>query len=361
MGPRTGRLVIIVGVMACGRSGFDPQRDEREDASDGSDAGDAACTNALAYDSVGDGGALAPYLICNAAQWVDIVAHPESWGASFKLAADIDLSSIPPPHHAIGTYVPLAPFTGVMDGDRHVVLNFTNAAAGSYFGLFGHVSGAQAEIKNIALVDAQLWTGPQAGALVGYLEQGTVRNAAVIGSNCYTRSTGYANHRGTLIGETRPGSVVVDVFGSCAIDGNGGGVGGLIGHHEGSVTNCYYQHAGIVTDNGGNYVGGLVGWNTGPGSIANCFANVDVHGNNTGTVGLLVGTGTAPNNSYYAANRTCTNDGGACNSYGTGIDLVTTPDYFSRKANPPLTSWDFTAVWAERTNSEPVLAWMLAF
>jgi hypothetical protein len=358
MKPVVARLAIVVAIIpACGRSGFDLISDGTISDGTSTDA-TTRCEGAIAYDAVGDGSPLAPYLICNAAQWLDITANPSSWNAHFKLAANIDLSSFSPPHPSIGTYLPAVPFTGVMDGDRHVISNFTNAASNAYFGLFGNVDGAEAEIKNIALIDPQLSIGPQGGGLVGYLARGTVRNAAVIGANCRVRSTAYANHHGALIGETRPGSIVIDVFSNCELGGNGGGVGGLIGHHEGSVSNCYYQHAGVITDANGNYVGGLVGWNTGSGSVTNCFANTDVHGNNSGTVGLLVGAGNAPTNSYYASNRTCTNDAGACNTYVTGIDLVAMPDYFYRKTNPPLTSWDFSTAWMERTTGEPILTWL---
>jgi len=116
-------------------------------------------------------------------------------------------------------------------------------------GLFGWVDDANAEIKNLGLIDAHVYA------------EGMFRTGSLVGSFCGTLRDCYAK------GGT--------------VNGRDGYVGGLVGYNCGRVVACYSTCAVI----GDSYVGGLVGGNYG--RIAHCYSTGTVGGN--GDVGGLVG------------------------------------------------------------------------
>lgn len=231
-----------------------------------------------------------PYLIYTAEHLNAIGAHPADWTSHFKLAADLD-SSRPAsiPFTIIGADEDHA-FAGVFDGDGHTISHFhyDSVDAASYVGLFGYVSGAHARIKNVLLVEPEVWVpnGNNVGALVGYLNEATVADCSVQGGTVRgQRGVGAVagfNRRGTI---TRTGS-------TAHVDG-AERVGGLVGYNDGTVAACYTrghvfgqanaaggltgQNEGLLTDcyartsvTGGERIGGLVGKNAG--TIARCYA-----------------------------------------------------------------------------------------
>ncbi len=131
------------------------------------------------------------------------------------------------------------PFSGVFDGDGHVISNLTIDTAGvdnDYLGLFGSIYRHNGEVEYLGMENINI-TGSDRSDLVGGL---CGENSGTI-TNCYAT-----------------GSV------------NGGNnayyLGGLCGFNEvGTITNCYAT--GTVT--GGLHLGGLCGgtW----GEISNCF------------------------------------------------------------------------------------------
>jgi hypothetical protein len=190
------------------------------------------------YDERGSGTQADPYLLKNAAQWLDLAATPYAWELHFRLIEDIDLEPTVGDHPPIGTLE--TSFTGVVDGGEHVISNFRNTSGSTNNGLFGYVDGPTARIENIAVEDADVEGAEPTGALVGLLVRGEVRNAAAFGDDCYVRSASYANHKGGLIGRVNQDGVVRDVFSTCRVGGTGIGIAGLIGHNEGVLTNGYY-------------------------------------------------------------------------------------------------------------------------
>ena len=200
-----------------------------------------------------------PYLIYTAHELSSIGWLASEWDKHFKLMADIDLSM-----HTGTTFNIIRSFSGVFDGNGHVISNLTYALPNldeafsnvGDVGLFGSiVIFKNAEIKNLGLVDPNVnaRNADCVGALVGKLGDGIVRNCYVDG--------------GTVTGgQWRP-------------------VGGLVGHNEyGTVVECYATAAVF----GSSPVGGLVGQNGMRGTVANCYARGDVSG--SGFVGGLVGS-----------------------------------------------------------------------
>jgi hypothetical protein len=191
-----------------------------------------------------------PYRICTTEQMNAIGAEPNDWDKQFSLMADIDLAAYGAKQsNIIGTEA--APFTGVFQGNGHLISGFSHAQAdANNIGLFGCVDGPDARIKAVGLINPILDAGKKgnSGSLVGFLKQGTV--------------TGCFADNGSVVG--------------------GSGIGGLIGVSKGLVTNC---HSTVkVLGSGG--VGGLIGINAG--TVTKCCAEADVTG--TIFVGGLVGS-----------------------------------------------------------------------
>jgi hypothetical protein len=231
-----------------------------------------------------------PYLIYTAEQLNAVDLVPCDWHKHFKLVADIDLEQYDgkdgrEEFNMIGKYVDFEdprnrPFVGVFDGDGHVIRNFSYAAAEGekYLGVFRSVSGPDAEVKNVGMVDASIWsTGPYTsdiGSLIGRLEYGTVSNC--FATDCNLSGDGYT---GGLVGRNIYGTVQ-----HCYSTGivSGGGGGGLIGRNYGGPVRGCYSTASVL----GVRVGGLLGENWFA-MVSGCYATGDVQG--TWSAGGLVG------------------------------------------------------------------------
>jgi hypothetical protein len=244
------------------------------------------------------------FLVRTAEQLNAIGLFPCEWDKRFKLMADINLSAyVGTQFNMIGFY--RIPFTGVFDGNAHVVSNFTYSSTGSaYVGLFGCVGSLNAQVKNLGLVNANVSVGARdcAGALAGCLKEGAITNcyvdpANVSGLNSIAGMVGY-NEQGTIencysTGTIEAGASVGGLVGTnwrgavtdChAVDTVIGvwGVGGLVGDNSGTITGGY-SASNVAA---GDLVGGLVGANSG--KIENTYSSGQTTGN--GKVGGLVGS-----------------------------------------------------------------------
>jgi hypothetical protein len=232
-----------------------------------------------------------PYLIYTAEQLNTIGLNQEDADKYFKLMADIDLSAYQgDSFNRIGLYDPPAfapdwhpPFTGVFDGNNHTITNFTYVVdvneplkedglwGDEYVGLFGRVSGEQAQIKNLGLIDPNIYPAATCservrivGAIAGSLSDGSI-------TNCYVEG----------------GRISADI-----------NVGGLVGSNlEGTISNCYttcnvtwakdrwLRPLDEPFSSIGFSFGGLVG--SSRGWVYNCHATGSVQG--AGTIGGLIG------------------------------------------------------------------------
>ena len=283
-------------------------------------------TTAQAKYGGGSGTADDPYLIYTAEQMYAVGLEPADWDKHFKLMADLDLSAYKGDSwHRIGVYSTawpwdadwIPPFTGIFDGNGHRITNFTYVMdvrvalpdteywGDRYIGLFGLVDGPQAMIKDLTLIDPNVYpvdTCSQRvvhiGALAGDLRRGTITNCHVKGgrvsgdgivgglvggvdgtvSNCSAACT-------VSTGEER-------VILSKPLMSEGQSIGGLIGANTGRVSDCHATGnvRGVI------HVGGLVGANRQSGSadevglITNSYATGNVSGQKY--VGGLVGENT---------------------------------------------------------------------
>ncbi|MHC4167372.1 MAG: GLUG motif-containing protein [Planctomycetota bacterium] len=226
-----------------------------------------------------------PYLIYTAEQMNTIGAEPNDWDKHFRLMADIDLSAYTgTSFNTIGSQA--SPFKGVFDGHGKKILNFTyTSTATSYIGLFRHVSGEIARIKDLGLIDPNVDVGRKnsVGSLVGRLgrlQGGTITNCYVEGGSV----SGWGAVGGLVGGNSYDGTIT-----DCYVEGVSASgynaVGGLTGSNYGTITNCNAEGASA---SGSDAVGGLVGGNDWYGTIADCYAQ-DANASGSSYVGGLVG------------------------------------------------------------------------
>ena len=236
--------------------------------------------------------------------------------ASYTLGADIDFGSAFTADSGryaglwgAGGFVPVgtsaSKFTGSFDGQNHKITGLTiDRPSTSYVGLFGYAD-AGAAISNVTLSGGTVTGQSNVGALVGYLRQGTVTNAAS-GATVIGAGTG-AGEVGGLIGVNDAGTVTSSSA-SGSVTGSGYDVGGLVGYlvNGGVITKSFATGSVTGNSSGQGYVGGLVGtngYNAGTGgTISQSYATGTVS-STAGPIGGLVGFNQGAITDSYASGR----------------------------------------------------------
>ncbi|MHC4157909.1 MAG: GLUG motif-containing protein [Planctomycetota bacterium] len=223
-----------------------------------------------------------PYLIFTSFEMNDIGANPNDWDAHFKLMSDIDLGGY------TGTQFSIIgssgnPFTGVFDGDEHTISNFTyKVPAGYHIGLFGALSGNNAEIKNLGLIDPNVKGRQPVGSLIGSCYNGSVTDCYVIGGKVSGR------HKvGGLIGWKYEGGLSSIISGCSfigSVEASSTHIGGLVGLNDGEIRESHTA----ASVSGSGWVGGLVGYNNDSAAVIDrCYCSGSVSGGSD--IGGLVG------------------------------------------------------------------------
>jgi len=214
--------------------------------------------------SGGRGTAQDPYQIATAADLIALGETPGDYAGYFVLTADIDLDPKLPGVKVFDMAViaPIAvtgkgyvgvPFLGAFDGNGHTISRLTIRGEG-YLGFFGRL-GIGAKISDLGVVDANVTSSrAYVGGLVGY-HLGTVSQCYSTGSISGTDSVGGLIGRNGSQGR-RDYPADIDRSYSLARVSGETFVGGLVGEYWcGTTRQCY--SAGTV--NGSAKVGGLVG------------------------------------------------------------------------------------------------------
>jgi len=193
-----------------------------------------------------------PYLIYTAEHMNAIGAELDHADRCFRLMADIDLSGYTgSDFHLIGTgrLSRRYNFTGAFDGNGHAISNFSHTAANrDDVGLFRFIRGAQ--IKDLTLINPNVdaGEGSTVGALVGYVDSGTITNCHVEGG-----SVSGGRYVGGLVGRSKEAIVNCSATSNVSVINDVGG--GLVGESSGLISHCW--SAGNVS--GYQVVGGLLG------------------------------------------------------------------------------------------------------
>ena len=220
--------------------------------------------------SGGTGESNNPYLISTANELNSIGCNPRLMDAHYKLINDIDLTGVD--FFSIGAN--LYPFTGTLDGNGKKISNLSGTQ-----GLFEHVRGEHAHIKDLGLIDPNI-NAEKGGSSVGSLA-GTLRNGTII--NCYAQGGSVSGgvRIGGLVGDNS--SSIASCYSSASVSG-AYSIGGLVGTNiMGTITNCYAKGSVSISEMG---AGGLAGMNY-AGTIENCYSVGHVQGPND--VGGLIG------------------------------------------------------------------------
>jgi hypothetical protein len=274
-----------------------------------------------------------PYQIATAEDLMLLGETPDDYDKHFILTNDIDLDPNLPDRTVFDRAV-IAPdtdnsqgdfqgsvFSGIFDGNGHIISNLTIDTAGvakDYLALFGEIRGENAEVKNISVVNHKIISGdgyPEfSGGLIGRNFNGSISNCCAIGSitggdsaenfgglcghndfgtisNCYAAGSVTGNscdYLGGLCGESFGN--IINCYATTTVVGEGESwnLGGLCGGNTGTISNCYAKGSVISNNNDSVYLGGLCGENSG--LISNCYAAgvVDV-GNGSNYTGGLCG------------------------------------------------------------------------
>ena len=208
-------------------------------------------------------------------------ARTDGLALHYRLMEDVELDPPVPPKTsnwtAIGTN---SSFTGSFDGGGHSISGLIINSSANYQGLFGVISGKDAEIKNLGLKGGSISGGSYVGGVVGYNLFGRVQN-------CYAAdSVSGASSVGGVVGCNYNGTVQ-NCYATGDVTGSGM-VGGVLGSNSdgGKMYNSYAT--GSVTSmsdypSSFSCAGGVVGYNTG-GTVQNCYATgsvISIYSNNT--------------------------------------------------------------------------------
>lgn len=368
---RSAWWLIVGGLAGCGRIAFDPVA-----ASSRTDSGPTVCVPG------GTGQPTDPYVLCSAPQLLALMDPGASamWSASFVLGADVDLAayseSSTPPVRPIGTVA--TPFSGAFDGGGHTIANLKESLpAQDRVGLFGAVSGSQAAIHDVRLVNAQIVGRAMVGALVGRLDGGaTVSRCSstgsviamveyvgglvgIVGAEWVTTGTAatvtassssatVANDAGGdwaggLIGNIGDLGVCADSFATGSVRTRLDFAGGLAGGSTGIIRNSYARGPNTGTLS----IAGLAGGSGG--QIISSLAVGDVSGMDGTRTGYLIGNnfGTVTMSASYSL-ATCTAQiNGPCHAPLTGETSETDLAQLLDASRPPLSAWDFQNVWLD--------------
>ena len=246
-----------------------------------------------------------PYQIRDANQMNAIGADSNDWDKCFKLMADLDfggaaLTPVAPDTSTIQGFQGTV-FTGVFDGNGHVLRNatidMTGTAGRDYVGLFGFLDPG-GEIRNLGVEEVDITgryfvgglvassfgtindcyatgnvTGVvKIGGLVGYNNGGTISDSYATGFVTGTQ------HVGGLCGYNKYGTIS-NCYATGPVSGGyySSGLGGLCGINSGTISNCYAMGRVTADINYSDDIGGLCGENY-YGTISNCYATGSVSG-----------------------------------------------------------------------------------
>ena len=250
------------------------------------------------------GGADTPFQIASAAQLAELAQYVNAGDATFVsahyvLTDDVNLS-------AYGNWTPIGtinqPFAGVFDGQNHVVTGLKiDRSQGECQGLFGYVSGTddahKAQIKNVAVRDAQIRAWTEVGTVVGrygrftagYVEP--LENCAMIGGTIQgtSGSMGQSSSVGGIVGRACGEIQRCYATGNIIGADNAREYGGIVGESYKTVNACYWTGRLSALGSYADDFGGIAG--SARGAVTNCYTTGDITGSldNAATLGSIVG------------------------------------------------------------------------
>jgi len=260
--------------------------------------------------------------------------------------------------------------------DVYVEFDDLTSATGDYVGGFvGNLVGGQI-IDSYVVSTGEIIGNDYTGGFVGYASAQVLQSYAHL-----VDVTGSGAPAGGFAGEINGTNFINNYVKATSgvltgVDQVGGFAGSL---QSSSVSNSYSVWQDVVGTSTG--VGGFIGA-TLTSVVVNSFSAANVEGNDpsatpitdpqtvgffVGDLGWSLGTSVSTLTNVYAFGSgnpayLCTNLSGVCNNPADttsfpGIELAigNQPTYFYNSSNAPLSSWDFTNYWQEKTSDYPAL------
>ena len=169
------------------------------------------------------------------------------------------------------------PFTATLDGNGHTISNLyiqrlTDLDDPGQTGLFG--IGQSATIRNLRLTNVDLTGRGMIGGIAGWSNGSTLKSISVTGQMEALGS--YSGPVGGLVGESQ--GVITDgsFEGNITCGPSACSLGGLVGSHDGAISNSRADVIAIAPGCGYGNVGGLVGY--GGGAMDGCSSSGKVSG-----------------------------------------------------------------------------------
>lgn len=224
-----------------------------------------------------DGSTQRPYRICNEAQLKTLSTSPELWKSSFLLESDLGLGGL---QASIGNSE--TPFQGSFDGQGHSLWNLDRSGSVNV-GLFGVVVGDgvvdgtdDGLIEDLIILDSSVSGSSNVGVLIGSLEGGVARDIEIWNSRVESSIGPAGGAVGQSSGRVQGLQTEADVSGA------GTQLGGALGLNAGLLSDAV--SLGSVT--GASDIGGLVGQCLG-GRIQESQSHGAVEGQGEGVGGLV--------------------------------------------------------------------------
>ncbi len=222
----------------------------------------------------GDGTASNPYRLATSHDLRVFGRTKYYWDKNFVLENDIVIGEVPANDLCMF-------FSGVFDGNGHVIKGITIESIDQHFGLL-RVIDEVGEVRNLGMEGVDISGLAKAGRIAGGIAG---ENRGLI-KNCYsTGNISGSYYIGGICG-VNEGGTITDSYSTCSAQG-GYYVGGLVGRNDrGAIVNCY----SIGSGEGISDVGGLVG-NSYYSSVWNSYWDMDTSGLiwSAGGAGLATG------------------------------------------------------------------------
>lgn len=253
----------------------------------------------------GNGTPSSPYIICTAAQFVDIGKNQGAWSKSFLLAKDIDLAQY---YIDGGTFFQIGScgqtscrtfgaghiqYTGSFDGAGFSIENYHYEIESSESGaaMFGSI-GSNAVIANVKIAGAKVYGKDTIGIVAGR-NDGVITNVDVLSGDLRVRSPNTAaKNVGGMVGLNNGilRNVKVEKSGNTILLDAGvtfENVGGVVGLNENAAYVGYATNASAVSQNTATGLGGLAGRNNGFITFSKNTGNITANAASEGVGGLV--------------------------------------------------------------------------
>ncbi|REL32980.1 T9SS C-terminal target domain-containing protein [Rhodohalobacter sp. SW132] len=332
-------------------------------------------TQLIAQFAGGTGTEAAPYQIETVEQLQEIANHLDK---HFIQIVDIDAGVTQTWNEGKG-FLPigddLIPFSGSYNGRDHQIVNLHIDNEDNRIGLFGSLEDGV--VENINLIDVDITGGSYTGSLVGWNENGIIKNSMTSGT--IRGSVGV----GGLVGHNFFGGEIISTQSNVVVYGYDN-VGGLVGNNWANLFNSYSNgEVHIENQLGSGSAGGLVGNNTvlihssfsgstvdgqegvgglsgkNSGSIKQSYSTGLVNG--VQDVGGYVGSNGGDIESSYWNSENTGQSVGVGRGYKDGVTGLTTEQMTGKSAEQNMPDLTFGGTWGSIPEDYPKLLWSIPY